>query len=102
MGGFLREHTEEEIAESHAEAAALLYQRLAPDCSLPFELIVKISRFMHDFSNEVRATAIASAKTDIAKKLILQNKLSPEDIAAVTKVPLEQVEQFAQKLAVTV
>ena len=40
-------------------------------------------------------------RNKIVEDLLRQNKLSIEDISAVTKVPLEQVKKLAEKLVVT-
>ena len=54
-------------------------------------------RIFEEYGEEVRA----EAKIEFVEDLLRQNKLTDEEISAVTKVPLEQVKQIAQRLAVT-
>ncbi|MBR6062211.1 MAG: hypothetical protein IKP67_09065, partial [Spirochaetales bacterium] len=55
-------------------------------------------RIFEEYGEEVRA----EARTKFVEDLLRQNKLSEDEIAAVAKVPLEQVKQIAERLAVTV
>jgi hypothetical protein len=63
-------------------------------------------RIFEEYGEEVRAeataTATAKARTEFVEELLKQNKLTDEEISVVAKVPLEQVRQIAERLAVTV
>ena len=50
---------------------------------------------------EARAEAKAEVRTEFVEDLLRQNKLTDEEISVVAKVPLEQVKQIAERLAVT-
>ena len=56
-------------------------------------------RIFEEYGEEVRAEAIAERNNEFVEDLLRQNKLTDEEIAAVAKVPLEQVKQIAQRLA---
>ena len=63
-------------------------------------------RIIEEYGEEVRAEAMAEAKTkakaEFTEKLLRQNKLTYEEIAEASGVPLEEVKQIAERLAVTV
>ena len=60
-------------------------------------------RVFEEYGNEraaeARAAAMAETRNEFVEDLLRQNKLTNEEIAAVAKVPLEQVKQIAQRLA---
>jgi len=47
-------------------------------------------RIMQDFAKEERA--------EVAKKLLKQNKMTLEEIAEITEIPLESVKQLSENL----
>ena len=59
-------------------------------------------RIFEEYGEEVRAEAIAERNNEFVEDLLRQNKLTDEEIATVAKVPLEQVQQLAEKLAASV
>ena len=59
-------------------------------------------RVFEEYGEEVRAEAIAERNIEFVEDLLRQNKLTNEEISAVAKVPLEQVQQLAEKLAASV
>lgn len=62
-------------------------------------------RVFEEYGNEraaaARAEAIAEKTNEFVEDLLRQNKLTDEEISAVAKVPLEQVKQIAERIAVT-
>ena len=56
-------------------------------------------RVFEEYGEEVRAEAIAERNNEFAEDLLRDGTMSVERIAAVAKVPLEQVKQIAQRLA---
>ena len=59
-------------------------------------------RIFEEYGDEIRAEARVEARTEFVEDLLRGGTMPLERIAAVAKVPLEQVERIAQKLAVTV
>ena len=64
--------------------------------------VEKMCRIFEEYGEEVREEAQIERNIKIAEKLILQKRMTPEEIADTTDVPLEQVRQMAQKLDATV
>ena len=64
-----------------------------------------MSKIMEEYGEEVRAEAraeaLAESKIEFTEDLIRDGTMPLERIASVTKLPLEQVKQIAEKLAVT-
>ena len=58
-------------------------------------------RIFEEYGEEVRAEARAERNIEIAEKLLRKNKLTLEEISDTADVPIEKVEQLAQKLAAT-
>ena len=60
-------------------------------------------RVFEEYGNEraaeARAAAMAETRNEFVEDLLRQNKLTNEEIAAVAKVPLEQVKQIAERIA---
>lgn len=60
-------------------------------------------RIFEEYGNEVAAERVAKAKaewnSELVESLLRDGSLSLERIAAIAKVPLEQVRQISQKLA---
>ena len=56
-------------------------------------------RIFEEYGEEVRAEARTERNIEIAEKLLRKNKLTLEEISDAADVPLETVEQLAQKLA---
>ena len=56
-----------------------------------------MSRIFEEYGDE----RVAEARAEIAEKLIRQNKLTYEEIADTSDIPLEQVKQIAERLAAT-
>ena len=59
-------------------------------------------RIFEEYGNERSAAAVAERNNEFVEDLLRQNKLTNEEISAVAKVPLEQVQQLAEKLAASV
>ena len=59
-------------------------------------------RIFEEYGEEVRAEARTERNIEIAEKLLRKNKLTLEEISDAADVPLETVEQLAQKLAIPV
>lgn len=55
-------------------------------------------RIMQDFAKEERAAERAETKIELAKKLVKQNKMTLEEIAEITEIPLETVKQLSEDL----
>ena len=53
-------------------------------------------RIVEEYGNE----RVEATRMEFAEKLLRQNKLSLEEIAEATELPLSQVQQLAQNLAV--
>ncbi len=51
-------------------------------------------RIMQDFAKEERA----AERAELAKKLLKQNKMTLEEIAEITEIPLETVKQLSENL----
>ena len=51
-----------------------------------------------EYGNEVRNETRTSERLSFARDLIRQNKLSLEEISAVSHLPLEQVQEIAEQL----
>ena len=54
-------------------------------------------KIMQDFVMEERADAKAERNVEFAKKLLKQNRMTIEEIAEITELPLETVKQIAEK-----
>ena len=54
-----------------------------------------------EYGEEVAAEREAETRNEFVEDLLRQNKLTNEEISAVAKVPLEQVKQIAERIAVT-
>ena len=62
-------------------------------------------RIFEEYGNEraaiARAKAQAETKNEVAEKMIRQNKMTLEEIADTTDLPLERVKELAEKLSVS-
>jgi hypothetical protein len=59
---------------------------------------ITMCRAFEEYGNEVRNETRTSERLSFARDLIRQNKLSLEEISAVSHLPLEQVQEIAEQL----
>ena len=57
-----------------------------------------VCRAFEEYGNERATVAVAERNIEIAKKLLLKNKLSLEEIAETAELPLEQVQSLAEQI----
>ena len=67
--------------------------------------VTTMCRIFEEYGNEraaiARAKAQAETKNEVAEKMIRQNKMTLEEIADTTDLPLERVKELAEKLSVS-
>ena len=63
--------------------------------------VTNMCRIFEEYGDERAAEARAEARNEFVEKLLRQNKLSLEEIAETTDVPLEQVQKIAERIFAT-
>ena len=58
-----------------------------------------MSRIFEEYGREVATIAVAERNDYFVRKLLTRSDMCIEEISEITKVPIEQVQEFASELA---
>ncbi len=57
-------------------------------------------RIFEEYGDERAAIAQTETRTEVAEDLLRRTKLSLEEISAISRLPIEQIKELAEKLGV--
>ena len=86
-----------------ADANAMFYNEIAD--SVRFHKqdekgVKSMCRIFEEYGDERAAIAQAETRTEVAEDLLRRTKLSLEEISAISRLPVEQIKELAEKLGV--